>query len=75
MSGSMWYGLLRFLNLLDDLTTYFPYSWDGASCCLSGAGFDPDPAQGSVHENYISKGNGVGNICGSSVFGKAEAVL
>ena len=23
MSGSMWYGLLRFLNLLDDLTTYF----------------------------------------------------
>lgn len=23
MSGNMWYGLLRFLNLLDDLTTYF----------------------------------------------------
>ena len=23
MSGNMWYGFLRFLNLLDNLTTYF----------------------------------------------------
>lgn len=75
MSGNMWYGLLRFLNLLDDLTTYFSIQLTVRPAVFSGAGFDPDPAQGSVHENYISKGNGVGNIFRSSVFGKAESVL